>query len=146
MQRSTKIGLTILGLIIIVPWLVIFCVFVLPLIKDFNAGGKQMAAGRKYMDSLTGNDFKIWAERTQKYLFDFNSGKWENGEKNIPAKLKELKILEVNYENSNSINYVWLSGFDHTMLNVERLNNNQFKFTAVYNDGSNRVIWPTNNY
>jgi preprotein translocase subunit SecE len=37
-----------------------------------------------------------------------------------------------------------MGGFDHTMLNAQRLTGNQFKFTAVYNDESNRVIWPKN--
>jgi hypothetical protein len=59
----------------------------------------------------------------------------------VPPELAELKILRID-EDSNWVNYVWMGGFDHTMLHVERLNNNQFEFTAIYNDESNRVIWP----
>jgi len=100
-----------------------------------------MVAGQKYMDSLTEKDFQIWTERTQKYLTNFNQNNWTMKAAAVPPELAELKILRID-EDSNWVNYVWMGGFDHTMLHVERLNNNQFEFTAIYNDESNRVIWP----
>jgi hypothetical protein len=35
-----------------------------------------------------------------------------------------------------------MGGFDHTALTVEKLPGGDFEFTAIYNDNSNRVIWP----
>ena len=100
-----------------------------------------MLAGQKYMDSLTEEDFQIWTARTQKYLSNFSPTNWMFKEEAIPPDLRDLKILSIYYEGSNTIDYVWMGGFDHTMLNVKRLNNGQFQFTAIYNDQSNRVIW-----
>ena len=99
-----------------------------------------MVAGRKYMDSLTDKDFPVWAERTQKYLSNFSPTNWTVETEAIPPELAKLKIVRID-EDSNWVNYVWMGGFDHTMLHVERLTNNQFEFTAIYNDESNRVIW-----
>jgi len=98
-------------------------------------------AGQKYMDSLTEKDFQIWTERTQKYLTNFNPTNWTIETAAVPPELAKLKILRID-EDSNWVNYVWMGGFDHTMFHVERLNNNQFEFTAIYDDESNRVIWP----
>jgi hypothetical protein len=64
MRRSTKIGLAVLALVTIIPWLLIFRIFILPLVKNAHANQKQMLAGQKYMDSLTEKDFQIWTERT----------------------------------------------------------------------------------
>jgi hypothetical protein len=108
----------------------------------FNHARQQMFAGQKYMDSLTEKDFQVWTLRTQNYLSNFNPTNWVIEQEAVPADLKELKIISVYYEASNSVDYVWMGGFDHTMLHVERLTNGQFQFSAIYNDGSNRVIWP----
>jgi hypothetical protein len=108
----------------------------------FHGFRQQMRAGQKYMDSLTEKDFQVWTARTQKYLSNPNPTNWVIETEAIPQDLKELKIVSVYYENSNSVDYVWMGGFDHTMLHVERLTDNQFEFTAIYNDESNRVIWP----
>ena len=142
MTRSTKIGLTILSLVILISWLLIFFIFIFPIVKSVREGRRQMMAGQKYMDSLTEKDFQIWTERTQKYLSNLGPTNWIFEEEAIPSDLKELKILGVYCESSNSVDYVWMGGFEHTSLNVERLANGQFQFTAVYNDESNRVIWP----
>jgi hypothetical protein len=141
MTRSTKIGLTILSSVILISWLLIFFKSIFPIVKFVREGGRQMVAGQKYMDSLTEKDFQIWTERTQKYLTNFNQNNWTMKAAAVPPELAELKILRID-EDSNWVNYVWMGGFDHTMLHVERLNNNQFEFTAIYNDESNRVIWP----
>ncbi len=141
MKRSIKISLMILSFIIIIFCIVFFFEFSFPIFKMFRKAHSQMLAGQKYMDSLTEKDFQIWAERTQKYLSNFNSTNWLVEGENIPAELKEIKILNIQVD-SNLVDYVWMGGFDHTMLHAERLTNGQFEFTAVYNDHSNRVIWP----
>ena len=120
----------------------LFCIHILPVIKMFHDARQQMLTGQKYMDLLTEKDFQIWAARTQEYLSDYTSTNWVIETEAVPQDLKKLKITTIYYESSNSVDYVWMGGFDHTMLHVERLPNDQFKFTAIYNDESNRVIWP----
>jgi hypothetical protein len=100
-----------------------------------------MLAGQKYMDSLTEKDFQVWTARTQKYLSEFDPNADIIDSKPLPPELKQLKIIRID-ENSNSVSYVWMGGMDHTELLAERLADGQFQFTAVYNDYSNRVIWP----
>jgi hypothetical protein len=142
MKISAKTGLKVFGIIILVCSLVAFCIYILPVLIMFHGFRQQMLAGQKYMDSLTQKDFQIWTERTQKYLTNFNPTNGTIDAMAVPPELAELKILRID-EDSNWVNYVWMgSGFDHTMLHVERLNNNQFEFTAIYDDESNRVIWP----
>ena len=142
MKKPIKIGLGIFGLVVLVCGVGFLCIYILPVLKMFNGFRQQMLAGQKYMDSLTEKDFQVWTARTQKYLSNPNPTNWVIEAEAIPSDLKELKIVSVYYENSNSVAYVWMGGFDHTMLHVEQLTNGQFEFTAVYNDGSNRVIWP----
>ena len=101
-----------------------------------------MDAGQKYMDSLTEKDFQIWAARTQTFLSGANRTNWVIEKENLPQDLRDLKILSIYFESSNCVDYVWMGGFDHTMLCAERLTNGQFQFSAIYNDASNRVIWP----
>ena len=42
----------------------------------------------------------------------------------------------------DQVSYVWMGGMDHTYLKVQRMNDGDFRFTARYNDGKSRVIWP----
>ncbi len=101
-------------------------------------------AGQNYMNSLTEKDFQIWTGRTQRYLSNFNRTNWMIETESIPMDLRELKILSIYVEGTNSVDYVWMGGFDHTMLHVDRLKNGQYVFTAIYSDQSNRLIWPKN--
>jgi hypothetical protein len=142
MKKSIKISLGTFGLVVLICGVGFFCIHTLPVIKMFHNFRQQMLAGRKYMDSLTEQDFQVWTARTQKYLSNFSPTNWVIEAEAIPPDLKELKIVSVYYESSNSVDYVWMGGFDHTMLHVERLTDNQFEFRAIYNDESNRVIWP----
>jgi hypothetical protein len=148
MKRSTKIGLIISGSTIVLT-IVIFCItiffwFIFPIVKQLRAGRGQMMAGQNYMNSLTEKDFQIWTGRTQRYLSNFNRTNWMIEIESIPMDLRELKILSIYVEGTNSVDYVWMGGFDHTMLHVDRLKNGQYVFTAIYSDQSNRLIWPKN--
>ena len=142
MNRSVKISLRIIGVAALICGVGLFCIHVLPVIKMFHDARQQMLAGQKYMDALTEKDFQIWTARTQKYLSDYTPTNWVIETEAVPQDLKELKITAIYYESSNSVDYVWMGGFDHTMLHVDQLPNGQFKFTARYDDESNRVIWP----
>jgi hypothetical protein len=140
-KRSVKTGIKIFGIVALICSVSLFCIYYLPVILMFHRSRQQMLAGQKYMDSLTEKDFQIWVERTQKHLSNFNSAGWTAEAEVISPELKELKIVRVDKE-SNWVNYVWMGGFDHTALHVERLANGKFEFLAIYNDESNRVIWP----
>jgi len=141
MKRSTKTGLKILGIITLICGVVFFCVFILPILVMFYHWNKQMVAGQKYMDSMTEKDFVVWADRTQKYLSEFDPKSDPIGSKPVPPELQQLKILRID-ESTNYVGYVWMGGMDHTELYVERMADGNFQFTARYNDESNKVIWP----
>lgn len=141
MKKPIKIGLGILGVILLLVVGLFTLEFVVPMFRLFHYFDKQMAAGRKYMDSLTEKDFQIWTERTQRYLSEFDPKAYVIGAKPVPPELKQLKIVRID-EDSNWVSYVWMGGMDHTELLVEKLANGSFQFTARYDDESNRVIWP----
>jgi hypothetical protein len=106
----------------------------------FNSMNQSMA-GQKYMDSLTETDFQVWMDRTKKYLDEYDPKADEIGAKPVPIELRQLKILAIN-EGTNWVSYIWAGGLDHTELYVERMVDGSFQFTAMYNDESNKVIWP----
>jgi len=141
MKPSTKIGLKLFGLVALVGGVVFFCIFILPIILMFHGWRGQMAAGQKYMDSMTEKDFQVWTERTQKYLSEFDPKARRIDAKPVPPELQQLKIVRID-ESSNYVGYVWMGGMDHTLLLVEKVESGNFRFTARYNDGSNKVIWP----
>ena len=91
------------------------------------------------MDSLTEKDIQVWVNRTKKYLAEFDPKADMIGSKPVPPELKQLKILRID-ESTNFVCYVWMGGFDHTELIVERMENGSFKLTARYNDEKERVI------
>ena len=91
------------------------------------------------MDSLTEKDFKVWANRTQKYLSEFNSNAGMVGVVPVLPELKKLKIIRID-EDTNWVGYVWMGGMDHTELFVERSSDGSFKFTARYNDAEQRIL------
>ena len=93
------------------------------------------------MDSLTDKDIQVWTQRTQKYLEEYNPNADMIGSKPVPPELRQLKILRID-ETSNEVDYFWMGGFDHTALEVHRLSDGNFRFTALYDDESNKVIWP----
>ena len=139
MNKSTKTGLKIFGVIVLlgVGWFT-FTV-ILPMVHLFHTYHTQMAAERKYMDSLTGKDIQVWVDRTKKYLNEYDPKAYIIGAKSVPPELKQLKILRID-EDTNWVSYVWAGGLDHTELFVERMNNGGFKFTARYSDYEERVI------
>jgi len=141
MERPVKTALKILGLVAVVCGVGFFCIYILPIIILFHGFRQQMLAGQKYMDSLTEKDFQVWADRTQKYLSEFDPKADTIDSKPVPPNLKQLKIVRID-EDSNWVSYVWMGGMDHTELLVEKLANGSFQFTARYDDESNRVIWP----
>jgi hypothetical protein len=141
MKRSAKTGLKVFGIIVLVCSLGAFCIYILPVSITFHGFRQQMLVGQKYMDSLTEKDFQVWADRTQRYLSEFDPKADMIGSKPVPPELEQLKIIRID-EDSNWVSYVWMGGMDHTELLVEKLENGSFQFTARYDDESNRVIWP----
>jgi hypothetical protein len=61
--------------------------------------------------------------------------------KSIPPELKALGIIRID-ETTNMVRYMWMGGFDHTGLEVERLSDDTFQFYAGYNDKEGKIIWP----
>ena len=141
MKTSKKNVLKVLYLMVFVSGAVLVCKFMLPIVIACHDWSQQMKKGQKFMDSLTENDFQIWSERTQTYLSNFNPTNLTVEGEAIPPELKKLGVVRIDAY-SNYVNYVWMGGFDHTLLHVERLAAGQLEFTAMYNDQSNRVIWP----
>ena len=140
MNKPTKTVLKIFGVIALIPicYLAYMCLLMLGLFHSIDNG---MAEGQKYMDSLTEKDIPIWVDRTQKYLDKFGKGEADVYPKDIPPELRKLGILGI-HKDANWVSYVWVGGFEHTSLEVERLADGSFQFTADYNDESNKVIWP----
>ena len=141
MKSSGEAGLKVFGVIVLICAGAAFCVYILPMLKTFHVWRQQMLVGQKYMDSLADKDFQMWAERTQKYLSEFDPKAYPIDAKPVPPDLEQLKIIRID-EGSNWVSYVWMGGMDHTELLVEKLENGSFRFTATYDDESNRVIWP----
>ena len=108
------------------------------LVKTLDEG---MATGQSYMNSLTKKDIHIWEERTEKYLNESGQGEADFYFKDVPPELRQIGILGI-HKDTNWVSYSWVGGLDHTELDVERLADGSFEFTAVYNDESNKVIWP----
>jgi len=104
-NKSTKTGLMILGAIVLlgVGWFIL--IFILPMVALFHGYDTQMAAGRIYMDSLTEKDFQVWADRTQRYLSEFDPKADMIGSKPVPPELEQLKIIRID-EDSNWVSYV----------------------------------------
>jgi hypothetical protein len=107
----------------------------------FHSIDESMAVGQKYMDSLTEKDIQIWVERTKKYFDEYGQGEAEIYRKDVPHELRQLGILGI-HKDTNWVGYVWVGGFEHTSLVVERMTDGGFQFTAEYSDESNKVIWP----
>jgi hypothetical protein len=141
MKSPTKTGLKIFGLVVFVGVAVFFCAYIFPIVYFVYDGHVQMKAGAKYMNSLTEKDFQVWIDRTEKYLAEYDPKAETIGTKPVPPELKQLKILRIDVS-SNWVGYVWMGGFDHTVLFVKRLADGEFQFKARYNDKSDRVIWP----
>jgi hypothetical protein len=140
MTKETKIGLTILGIIVLIP-ICYFAYMHFVMVGLFNSIDQSMAAGQIYMDSLTEKDIHIWEERTKKYLDEYVHGEADFYDKDVPLELRQLGILGV-HKDTNWVSYIWVGGFDHTSLEVERMTDGHFQFTAEYSDESNKVIWP----
>lgn len=114
----------------------------LPVIVSFNITASQMDFGKKYMDSLTPEQIQAWIERTEKYISNRDPKVDSIDLFPIPTELKELRISRVDIER-NLVRYVWIGGFDHTWLEVQRIDNGDFRFTARYSDETeDKVLWP----
>src|SRR5262245_34356234 len=104
----------------------------------------QMAAGRVYMDSLTEKDIPAWIERTEKLLSEHPDtheiGIYRSGSASepIPPELSALKIIRIDMS-GEVVSYVWMGGFDHTELQIHRLEDGSFRFVAQYNDAQRKV-------
>jgi hypothetical protein len=143
-NKSAKKRLKIFGAIVTIVLLIagLFAFSIKLLVDNFVHGyDAPMAAARKYMDSLTEKDIQIWVERTRKYLDESSKGEANIYLKDVPPELRQLGILGI-HKDTNWVSYVWLGGLEHTSLEVERMTDGSFRFTAEYNDESNRVIWP----
>ena len=105
--------------------------------------GMQMAAGKKYMDSLSDKDIQVWIQRSQKYLAEYPPTNFDVDfdSNSVPSELQKLGMKEINVL-PGEVDYLWLGGMDGTGLAVMQLSNGNFQFTAVYTPYSSRVIWP----
>jgi len=140
MRGKTKRVLIIVGLVAVVPIAWFSYTFILPEARFFRMMEKDMAVGRKYMDSLTEQDFRVWADRTDKYLSASNSAENSIGAWPVPPELKQLGIIRID-QRPNCVSYVWMGGLDHTELDVEKMDNGAFQFNAGYNDYSNKLLF-----
>ena len=116
------------------------------MMRLFNYMSKQMEAGKQYMNSITEKDIPVWIERTQGYLKEYEPnlypiGVYSSDKKPIPPELSALKIIRIDI-GKDQVSYVWCGGFDHTELRVERNEDDNFMFTAQYDDHASKVIWP----
>ncbi|PYJ07500.1 MAG: hypothetical protein DMF06_15525 [Verrucomicrobia bacterium] len=112
----------------------------------FQLWRAQMAAGKACMESLTGEDILEWIERTKTLLLEYEPGArgigvYGTDKKPVPPELAELKIIRIDVFEDH-VNYVWMGGMDHTYLEVKRLSNGTFRFTARYDEAESKVIWP----
>jgi hypothetical protein len=149
-QRNVKRTVLIVSsaTLIGIGWLIYL--YVIPLVGMifgvFPSMRAQMTVGEVYMDSLTEKDIQEWIVRTNTLLSEYEPGTqpigvYGSSGKAIPPDLSELKIIRIDVS-ENRVSYVWMGGLDHTELEVHRLNNGIFIFTAHYNDERSRVIWP----
>ena len=114
---------------VIVCGVVFFCVFILPIEETILSWDKQRSTGRKYMNSLT-KRFSSLDRSNSKKFFDeshLSSQIKRIGAKSVPPELKILGIIRID-ETTNMVRYMWMGGFDHTGLEVERLSDNTFQF------------------
>lgn len=127
-------------LIIIVLGLIGY--FILPVVFFFGYMEWQMKAGRRCMDSITEKNIPVWIERTKGFLKEYETvGAYGTDEKPVPHEMKKLKITAIDIF-PDHVNYFWVGGMDHTYLQVQKIDDANFKFTANYNDESSKVIWP----
>ncbi|HEY5345744.1 MAG TPA: hypothetical protein VIK62_05310 [Verrucomicrobiae bacterium] len=124
MTKSTKTVLKILGAIALIPicYLTYMSFLMVGLFHSIDTG---ITEGQKYMDSLTEKDIPIWSDRTQKYLNEFGKGEDDVYLKDIPPELRKLGILGI-HKDTNWVSYVWVGGFEHTSLEVERMADGSF--------------------
>ena len=142
MRKKTKVILLCITALVLTG----VSFYLLPIGYLFYTMASQMRAGQSYMNSITEKDIPIWTDRTKMYLkeYDPNSkiiGVYGIPDKPVPEELKKLKILRIDIS-QDSVTYVWVGGFDHTYLHVQRTEQGDFRFIAIYNDYSSKVIWP----
>jgi hypothetical protein len=140
MKNSIKIVLMILGVLALIP-ICYFAFWYFMMIGLFHSIDKSKAVGQKYMDSMTDKDIQVWMERTKKFLDEHGHGETDIYRKDVPPELAQLGILGI-HKDTNYVSYIWVGGFDHTELDIKRMPDGSFQFTAMYNDESNKVIWP----
>jgi hypothetical protein len=142
MRKSVKLGLLIVAAIVFG----FGGYFELQVGYLFYHMHSQMKAGQRYMDSITEKDIPVWLERTKNYLKEYNPksshiGDYEEDKKPIPDDLKSLKIIRIDIL-QDSVYYLWLGGMDHTYLEVQKIDEDNFKLIGRYNKYSSMVIWP----
>lgn len=138
-----RAALVILGLLLLA---IVFVVF-----RAFTGGAVKMShdqtrTGAAYMKSLKDDEVQHWIDRTKKLLSEYDGkesiGVFGMEGKPIPPDLQELKIIRIDIY-PNLVRYVWMGGIGpRTDLEVERLSDGTFTFTAHYSDSDSEVIWP----
>ncbi|MBU4461132.1 MAG: hypothetical protein KJ579_11230 [Verrucomicrobia bacterium] len=106
----------------------------------------QMRAGKRYMSSLTERDVPQWVQRTDDLLLRFgksNDVVFLSG-KDIPAELQSIGIQRIDVEAGTfrRVCYLWVGGFDHTLLSVERKTNGTYTICARFDDENREQVWP----
>jgi hypothetical protein len=104
---------------------------------------RMMSVGRKYMDSLTEQDFKAWETRSSSYLSNAPNSVFRGPDdsKPVPADLASLGIIKIEVR-KDEVLYFWMGGMDHTCLAAYKKPDGTFRFYAAYNDKDGRQLWP----
>ena len=132
-KRQIKIALAVVILLLVIALAVPFFGLYYPMLR-------QMHAGQKYMDSLTDAEIQEWIDRSRDYLAHADPNEYPIGARPVPSDLKALKILRIDLR-TNSVNYVWCGGLDHTCLSVHE-KDGSYEVYARYDDEHGKVIWP----
>jgi hypothetical protein len=106
---------------------------------------KHERPGQRCMTTLSAEDIPVWEERTRHYLETDGANIRVIGvyphEKPIPEELQKIGIIRIDI-NENTVSYMWMGGFNHVGLRVQRLEDGSFEFTGQYSDNNIKKLWP----
>lgn len=154
-------------MVLVVIFLLIIIVAFLPVMHHAR---QQMLVGAKIMDGLTEADLLGWIAQAETFLPQHEDGlsaetargaSIDSEDKlvelfgahtsiyadKLPAGLVDQQIQRVDIMAAGSqwpasVSFVWMGGFDHTCLRIERDPAGGHRVIAVYNDYRSKQIWP----
>ena len=138
MKKRYKKELVVAVAIIAAACLVWLFLLLLPPMQLALSVNSQMKAGEKYMKSLNLQDVEIWINRADRFLAEYDPEKGST----IPDDLKALRILHIDVDPVGYVGFMWVTGWDHTGLIVNKDTNGVHTVTAVYNDYEQEQLWP----